>query len=92
MKNVTLYQTKSGVKYSFMPYSYAQEDLKLSDYNEVLYFTTDEDLEEIFAMGNNGKLHNMFPDNRFRSISVSDILDVDGKMYYVDSFGFKEVD
>ena len=92
MKEVILYQTKSGCKYSFMPYSYAKEDLKLSDYDEVLYFTTNEDLEEIFSMGNNGKLHNMFPDARFRSISVSDILDVDGIMYYVDSFGFKEID
>ncbi len=92
MKNVTLYQTKDDVAYAFMPYDYAKEDLKLSDYNEVLYFTTDKDLEEIFAMGNNGKLHNMFPDVRFRSISVSDILDVDGVLYYVDSFGFKEVE
>lgn len=92
MKNVTLYQTKRGCKYSFMNYEYAKENLKLSDYDEVLYFTTDADLEEIFSMGNNGKLHCMFPDNRFRSISVSDIIDVDGTMYYVDSFGFKEID
>ena len=81
-----------------MPWEYAEEKFNMNDYQEVLYFTYDGDLEnedllnKIFNDGNNGKLHNQFPDNRFRSLSVSDVIEVDGIKYYIDSFGFKELE
>ena len=97
MKEIIIYQTDNR-DYSFMPWEYAKEKFNMNDYQEVLYFTYDGDLEnedllnKIFNDGNNGKLHNQFPDNRFRSLSVSDIVEVDGIKYYIDSFGFKELE
>lgn len=97
MKEIIIYQTDNR-DYSFMPWEYAEEKFNMNDYQEVLYFTYDGDLEnkdllnKIFNDGNNGKLHNQFPDNRFRSLSVSDIVEVDGIKYYIDSFGFKELE
>ena len=80
MKEIIIYQTYNR-DYSFMPWEYAKEKFNINDYQEVLYFTYDGDLEnedllnKIFNDGNNGKLHNQFPDNKFRSLSVSDIVD-----------------
>lgn len=97
MKEIIIYQTDNR-DYSFMPWEYAKEKFNMNDYQEVLYYTYDGDLEnedllnKIFNDGNNGKLHNQFPDNRFRSLSVSDIVEVDGIKYYIDSFGFKELE
>ena len=97
MKEIIIYQTDNR-DYSFMPWEYAKEKFNMNDYQEVLYYTYDGDLDnedllnKIFNDGNNGKLHNQFPDNRFRSLSVSDIVEVDGIKYYIDSFGFKELE
>ena len=97
MKEIIIYQTNNR-DYSFMPWEYAEEKFNMNDYQEVLYFTYDGELEnedllnKIFNDGNNGKLHNQFPDNRFRSLSVSDIVEVDGIKYYIDRFGFKELE
>ena len=97
MKEIIIYQTDNR-DYSFMPWEYAEEKFNMNDYQEVLYFTYDGELEngdllnKIFNDGNNGKLHNQFPDNRFRSLSVSDIVEVDGIKYYIDRFGFKELE
>lgn len=97
MKEIIIYQTDNR-DYSFMPWEYAKEKFNMNDYQEVLYYTYDGDLEnedllnKIFNDGNNGKLHNQFPDNRFRSLSVSDIVEIDGIKYYIDSFGFKELE
>ena len=96
MKEIIIYQTDNR-DYLFMPWEYAKEKFNMNDYQEVLYFTYDGDLEnedllnKIFNDGNNGKLHNQFPDNRFRSLSVSDVIEVDGVKYYIDRFGFKEL-
>ena len=40
-------------------------------------------------MGNDGTIQQVF--RRMRSISVSDIIEIDGTKYYVDSFGFREI-
>ena len=97
MKEIIIYQTNNR-DYSFMPWEYAKEKFNMNDYQEVLYFTYDGDLEnedllnKIFNDGNNGKIHNQFPDNRFRSLSVSDVIEVNGIKYYIDRFGFKELE
>ena len=93
MKEIIIYQTDNR-DYSFMPWEYAKEKFNMNDYKEVLYYTYDGEeterqlLDKIFNDGNNGNLHNQFPDNRFRSLSVSDIVEVDGTKWYVDRFGF----
>ena len=92
MKEIILYQLKDGVSYRFMNYNYSKDLINMEDYEEVLYFTSDSSLEEIFIQGNNGALHNAYPDVRFHSISVSDIIEVDGEKYFVDSFGFQKLE
>lgn len=98
---VKIYQVKEDrtpegrieVPYIFMPYSFAEKNgLKMADYIEVadIEVPTETDLEEIFRLGNTNKDAFNIKDN-FRSISVSDIIEKDGKKYYVDSFGFKEI-
>ena len=94
MKEISIYQLREVRGYGFMGWDFAKDKFNFDDYDEVLYYTYDGDLSgeellnEIFDKGNNGKLHNQFPDVRFRSISVSDIIEVDGNRWYVDSFGF----
>lgn len=94
MKEISIYQLRETRGYGFMGWDFAKDKFNMNDYQEVLYFTYNEELEnedllnKIFNDGNNGKLHNQFPDNRFRSLSVSDIVEVDGIKYYIDSFGF----
>lgn len=57
-------------------------------YNKVYEYEQegDVDLEEVFYQFNNE-----YPaDFRGHSLSVSDIVEVDGKLYFCDSAGFKE--
>lgn len=91
---VTIYQVPTGKDYTFMDYDFAKEHgFNFADYEKVadIEVPISTDLEEIFTLGNTHK--DMFNASRdkFRSISVSDIIEKDGKKYYVDSFGFKEV-
>lgn len=69
--------------------------IKLSDYKKVyncnhatMETSTTAILDEIFTRFNVGQPK----DYKGRSISVSDIIVLDGVMYYVDKFGFKKVD
>ena len=48
----------------------------------------DTDLENIFIRFN----HNHPEGFKGHSLSVSDVVEIDGKYYYCDSFGFKEVE
>ena len=94
MKEISIYQLRETRDYGFMGWDFAKDKFNFNDYDEVLNYTYNGDLserellDEIFYEGNNGKLHNQFPDVRFRSISVSDIIEVDGTRWYVDRFGF----
>ena len=90
MREVKIYQTNNR-DYVFMNWEWSEKYFDINDYELVLNVNLEvEDLEEIFRLGNNGELkkYNYY----MRSISVSDIIEVDGKKYFVDSFGFKEVD
>lgn len=95
MKEIKIYQAKLETDYAFMNYEYAQtKGIKEEDYILVASFedeTTEDDytiLNKLWNLGNDGTLQNTY---RMRSISVSDIIEIDGVKYYVDSFGFKEV-
>lgn len=95
MKDIKIYQASLNCDYVFMNYEYAMEKgLKKEDYELVASFKdeTSEDnytiLNKLWDLGNNGTLQNTY---RMRSISVSDIIEIDGVAYYVDSFGFKEI-
>ena len=89
-----LLQTKDMKRYSFMGYDYAKaHGLSLDDYQTVYEgddpctTTIDAFLEGLFTKFN---LHKP-EDFRGHSMSVSDIVEVDGKMYYCDSVGFTEM-
>ena len=69
--------------------------ITLSDYTKIYncrHVTTEVDnnriLDEIFSRFNTNRPKNY----KGRSLSVSDIIVLDGIMYYVDSFGFKKID
>lgn len=92
-KDVTIYQCKAQAGYCFMNYDFAKDKIKMGDYNKVADFRMkieDDDavLETLFIEGNNGYLQEQYP---MRSISVSDIIQIDKTKYFVDSFGFKKL-
>lgn len=90
---VEVYQIKdiANTTYAFMDYEFAKDRINIHDYRLVADFNTnDTDLESIYMKGNNGELQRNFP--IMRSISMSDIIKVGATYYYVDTFGFKEVE
>ena len=93
--DIKIYQIEDieNVPYAFMPYDRAKDMLNIDDYALVADTKLDDedlDLETIFTLGNTDK--SIFqPIKPMRSISVSDIIEVDGIKYYVDSFGFKRI-
>ena len=101
--NIIVYQIEDirNCEYAFMSYDYAKEhngpDMK--DYKKVAEIDmsdlvgedVEDKLESIFAFGN---LKQKYYDNNpgARSISVSDIIEINGDKYYVDIVGFKKLD
>ena len=95
-----VYQIKNigDCNYAFMGYDNAEGKINRDDYQLVVqgeeykYDNVYTILENIFREGNNGNLQRtetlLAP---MRSISVSDVIGIDGKYYYIDSFGFKEI-
>lgn len=91
MEEVKIYQIKDfeNCPYTFMSWRFAGKFFDINDY-ELVYSYEDEnpDLEEIFFKFNMERPE----DFTGHSLSVSDVVEVNGKKYYVDSFGFKEID
>lgn len=93
LRKVKIYQCDLTCKYVFMGYEYAEDKLNMDDYKMVFEYTTGvEDVNEIlndaWKKGNDGTFY-IRPG--MRSVSMSDIIEVDGIKYYVDTFGFKEL-
>lgn len=94
MEKIRIYQIENiaDCKYAFMSWDYAQDKCKMDDYKLVATFEMENTyfnlLDEIWRIGNNGTLQR---EHKMRSISVSDIIEVNGVRYYVDSYGFEEV-
>ena len=90
-----IYQIGLESGYAFMNYEYAKDLIDMEDYTLVAECTpidakdVNSALDEIYWLGNNGTLAKIF---KMRSISVSDIIEIDGTEYYVDSFGFKKLE
>ena len=92
---VSIYQIKdvANTDYAFRGYDEVADNVDLADYDKVATIDlpdTDNILDMVFMYGNTdkSKFNEIKP---MRSISVSDIIDYDDTMYYVDSFGFKEL-
>lgn len=103
MSNAILYQMKATDENHGKIFQGLKDDLEidLNDYEKVAeiglsefkkVFKNDIDgmLESIFSYGNTNKGFRQRNPNA-RSISVSDIIEIDGKYYYCDTFGFKDV-
>ena len=96
---IKIYQIKYvGCKYAYMDYEYSMSHgFNLDDYEVVAEFSREvyepnwRILETIFDLGNKGYIQAVCNDEFMHSISVSDIIELDGVKYYVDSFGFKEM-
>jgi len=94
MKNYKVYHNQSS-KYLFLPYSMVENNdynITLDDYElvccgKVEYAPTNHMLENIFQLFN-GDIVSML---NTRSLSVSDVIEIDGKFYYVDNIGFVEI-
>jgi len=103
MSNAILYQMKAIDENHGKIFQGLKDDLEidLNDYEKVAeiglsefkkVFKNDIDgmLESIFSYGNTNKGFRQ-KNPKARSISVSDIIEIDGKYYYCDTFGFKDV-
>jgi len=96
--SATIYQIKdvANCKYAFMAYDYVKDDINMNDYEAVASIvlpkkgSIDEVLEQIFVLGNTNK-DEFNVQGKFRSISVSDIIEINNELYYVDSLGFKKI-
>lgn len=96
--SATIYQIKDTANcgYAFRNYDEAKDKINMDDYDAVASIvlpkkgSTNDLLEQIFMLGNTNKdAFNV--SGKFRSISVSDIIELDNEVYYVDSFGFKKI-
>lgn len=93
---IKIYQIEdiAGCIYAFRSYNKDMFDIK--DYKEVAQFrynesnTVVEILDKIFELGNCGTLKQLIP--TMRSISVSDIIEVNGMRFYVDTIGFTAIE
>lgn len=97
MKSVKIYQINATREcpYSFMSYDYAKSMLNMEDYRKVAEYEVPNDddqdiLNQVWNEGNDGTLQLRFPG--MYSVSMSNIIEIDDKKYYVDTFGFKEVE
>ena len=87
-----IYQLPVSNSYCFRSYEEAKaHNFSLDDYVRV--FSTEEndtvDLEEIFGIFNGVSVPNWAKGFSGRSLSVSDIVSIDGTDYYCDNIGWK---
>lgn len=104
---VSIWQIPAGEEYRFLrfePYDRLKDknfDSIIKNYEKVATisnfdiseYNSDEDiLEAIYVAGNNGTLSKDFElSHNIRSLSVSDIIQINDNYYYVDSVGFKKL-
>lgn len=90
MKKVEIYQLPLRHSAKYMGYEFMVENgVQLADYNKVWEgeVKDDDDLEDIFRKFN----LNHPADFKGHSLSVSDIVVMDGTYYFCDDYGWEEV-
>lgn len=97
MKKIEIYQIQyiADCNYAFRSWDEAKDKFSMNDYTKVAeYEVEDKDddyiLNDVWNEGNNGELQSRF--HNMYSVSMSNIIVIGGKKYYVDTFGFKEVE
>ena len=97
MKNFKVYQASTDIPYVFFDFDVAYKRFDFEkDYMLVCEETTELDdidqiLNEVFEKGNTGELTSKNGASKMRSVSVSDIIEVDGMYFYVEGFGFRDI-
>lgn len=93
MKTFTIFQLPAENRATFMSLDFVKEQNIMptkEDYNEVFTGEIDDDadLDDIFRMFNICRK----PENyKGRSLSVSDVVMIDGKYFYCDDYGWEEI-
>ena len=92
-KSVRVYQLPIEHPAKFMRYGFVEKENiipRLSDYSLVWEGEVDDytELDVIYRMLNAGRMPEGF---KGHSLSVSDVVEMDGKFFYCDSVGWKEV-
>lgn len=95
MKNVKIYQMKEEVfrsdrSYMFLPWRIAKKYFDKADYELVFDTYRDDDytLDACYREFNVNRPEGF----EGHSLSMSDLIEMDSHLYYVDSFGFTEVE
>lgn len=95
-----IFQIKSigDVDYAFFGWRFAKDTFSMNDYKEVYSGVTEVDekdenepymaLEELFHTFN----VNRPADFKGHSLSTSDVVELDGELYYVDSIGWRHLE
>ena|GEM_PF-1106479 len=86
-------ENETAMKIYFMGYDYVESNginLTLDLYNKVYEGETEDEttLDDLFRILNIGRKPEGFNGH---SLSISDVIEMDGKFYYCDSFGWKEI-
>lgn len=95
MKQFSIYQVNDGaenaryIMYSSLDFVREHFTLSLDIYDKVYEgeMLDDEDLDDLFCKFNHGTLP-----YEGHSLSVSDIVEIEGKFYYCDDYGWEEVE
>ena len=93
--NVKIYQMNVNSDILFMPYDFTMKHggIDFENYDMVYEMCVIDNrneyqiLEDIYEMLNIDHPH----DSRGRSLSVSDIVELNGNRYFVDSFGYQKI-
>ena len=99
MIHIEIWNAKRDAEFKFMNFDYTDSKIDLTQYpkfyDKVYEYTTDEykDLPPLRVLNRLYEKFNLYRPDDFRghSMSVSDIITLDGVPYYCDSFGFKEI-
>lgn len=93
MKTYTIYQLPAENKATFMGLDFVERNNIMptkADYKKVYTgeIENDADLDKIYMIFNIGRRPEGY---KGRSLSVSDVVEMDGKFNYCDDFGWEEV-
>lgn len=92
---IKIYQIKDVANTMYAFRDYDEKLFNFNDYEKVIEFPYDEGktivdiLDTIFELGNHGAFQQMVPEVKMRSVSMSDIIEINGMRWYVESIGYK---
>lgn len=93
-RSISVFQVKDVANTPYAFRTYDNDRFNIYDYEYAGRIEAEEDtidnmLERAYDLGNSGKLEKAH--EKARSVSVSDLLELDGRLYYVDNSGFTDI-